>query len=476
LSTHDVSEIMSKDVTAILPGYQYVWNIHSARHIHIFHSILANDGPWYFGCVAEELSSRNPICATLLRITDHRFLDEDGRIVLAVQGLDRCRVVGKHGATSDLQIWPEEELVTDKLNGALESSRSFFSSMSDEQLFEGMSTNQPRADHATLSQAAIAASAAECYRCRKFEYAPVYLTEKPKGPDKTQALQSKPRDSNATKKIKDAIRNQEETKYETVFLSITELVNYDAFAYPSLIDASAVNSQALKNFWKNMSSKTQTEYIDEEVMFSSLMPEHGSKAASFTVDTEYCDQSFSTSRKLPPTLSSEGVEMMEWHLWKSLDEMIRLLNMAASANVPLSSQLLSLLPKRNDWPPEFVLEEYAKSLAMSGNTVDTAFSSPCARIDDVTKRNVTSTNNSTNYPSLRRALRLSHAIWMLLDGLAVSGFKPPPPTRAEVLAMESIGERLATAKAVLDGVNRVLRTLIPHIKKDGDGNQGGDGK
>ena len=54
--------------------------------------------------------------------------------------------------------------------------------------------------------------------------------------------------------------------------------------------------------------------------------------------------------------------LVEYHLWKSLDELIRLLNAVSTTPVPLSSQLMALLPKRNDWPEDFVLDEYSKSM------------------------------------------------------------------------------------------------------------------
>lgn len=156
---------------------------------------------------------------------------------------------------------------------------------------------------------------------------------------------------------------------------------------------------------------------------------------------------------------SSRKSIVEYHLWKSLDELIRLLNTASKSPVPLSSQLLALLPKRNDWPEEFVLDEYSKSMLSK--------TGPIVRIDDITKQSRSSVYDNTGYSSLRRALRLSHAVWLLLDGLAVTGVNPPPPSRAQVLAMESIFERLEVSKAVLDSVNEVLRNMIPHINKDG---------
>ena len=124
LSSEETSTIIGKDITAILPGYQYVWNVHSSEHCHMFHSILASAprGPWFFACLSSyDTFSDAPRYATLMRITDHRFQDEDGRIVLAVQAMDRLRVAKMSSPhltfqTGDFHIWPETELVKEKLN------------------------------------------------------------------------------------------------------------------------------------------------------------------------------------------------------------------------------------------------------------------------------------------------------------------------------------------------------------------------
>lgn len=96
------------------------------------------------------------------------------------------------------------------------------------------------------------------------------------------------------------------------------------------------------------------------------------------------------------------------------------------------------------------------------------FTTPFVRVDDIARRNGTAAINSNKYSSLRRALRISNVIWILLGGLAMSGADPPPPSTYEILATESIGERLNAAKLVLDGVNGVLRKLIP---QDGGGSE-----
>ncbi|KAL3794314.1 hypothetical protein HJC23_012439 [Cyclotella cryptica] len=493
LTTHDTFQIMQD---SILPGYQFVWNIHSPENCHMFHSILAKDAPWYFGCISlpplhkndepqgdievdkvkscrfiqRQLVDDSPLYATLLRITDHRFQDDDGSIALSVQAIDRCRVLRLSSSmpffSADLQIWPDVELVKDHLDGALLSSASFLSTDNGGQVIgeDGDDSWSRHVNPTTVSHAALAACVAESLRCRKFEYMPIYLTEKPRRPDNTQALASNLKDSKATTKIKDKLRQHEEEKHETKYLDVVQLVSYDAFSYSSLEDASVVNARALESFWDNLKVSTQ-QYSTEEELFSDLVD---SNFQSTTRSSNFQHQAtfFPSSANSPNTYSIEAVQMIEYHLWKSLDEMMRLLSMASAAPVPLSSQLLGLMPKRNDWPPEFVLEEHAKSLSASRSSIGMMFTSPFVRVDDIVTRNDTT---AINYSSLRRALRLSNVIWILLGGLAVSGADPPPPSTYEILAMESIGERLDAAKSVLDGVNGVLRKLIPQNGKDDSG-------
>jgi len=81
---------------------------------------------------------------------------------------------------------------------------------------------------------------------------------------------------------------------------------------------------------------------------------------------------------------------------------------------------------------------------------------------------VITSSNPTSYSSMRRAQRLSYAIWLLLDGVAMTGAEPSPPTRYEVLEMRSIEQRLDTSKQVLEGINEILEKMIPPgNQKDG---------
>lgn len=465
LTTDDLHEITSKEIKAILPGHQYVWNIHSPQHTHLFHSILSKEGPHFFACLSDyDQFSKKTQYATLMRICDHRFRDEDGRIVLAVQAMDRLRISKLSSSyislTGDFQIWPEIELVREKLSGAFPNEQVICDEVEDSECLT------QTVDPNSVSRAALAAAAADSYRCRNFEYAPIYLTEKPKGPDDAHSLHASPNDSKATKLIKEGIKKQEEeeNKYETDYLQVIELVNYDALAYRPLIDAAAVNSQAIKNFWTNSASDNEdSDFADDEELFAQLVNFNAApNSATFTIgsneDAEF-PTNFETYANAP---SNEGVAMMEYHLWIRIDELIRLVNKVSTTPVPLSSQLLALLPKRNDWPEDFVLDEYSKSmLSQTG---------PVVRIDEVTKQNRSTVYDNNGYSSLRRALRLSHSIWLLIDGMAVTGVEPPP-SRDEVLAMESIFERMSAATTILDNVNGVLKRLLPHIKNIGQGDQ-----
>mmetsp|Transcript_22941 Transcript_22941/g.47916 ORF Transcript_22941/g.47916 Transcript_22941/m.47916 type:complete len:670 (+) Transcript_22941:68-2077(+) len=488
---------------ALLPGYQYVWNIHNLQHCHMFHSILAGSAPWYFAHVhlpesssnsasnsasstssssEEEKGDKNtvvdnvqsyhdiqehlkssgitPLYGTLLRITDRRFRDEDGSIVLAVQAIDRIRV---HDVSSmpgtylrtDVQFSPDEELMRMYYDEALMSSASYLSSHGNNGDCEGAS-EAPSCPSA-VSGAARAAAVADTTRVRNFEFRPIFLEEKPKLPSSDNALRISASDSNATKRIKDAIRKQDREKEESSgpeYVGVLQLVDYDSFSYSSLGGAEVATSQALKRYWDELVKETTARggSTNEDDLFDGSGT-GGSSSTSF-----FLPEPMTSSSSSPPA-SLEATETMEYEVWCTLDKMIRLLSMAASATVPLPSQLLALLPKRYDWPRDFTLENYAQSLLTSRSSIG---QSPFVRLDVITS------SNPTSYSSMRRAQRLSYAIWLLLDGVAMTGAEPSPPTRYEVLEMRSIEQRLGTSKQVLEGINEILEKMIPPgNQKDG---------
>ena len=468
--------IQTADSAAILPGYQFVWNIHNPQHCHMFHSILSGPAPWYFAHVflpdslssatttatsesstqddipnidnteayndiQYELKRAQGLYGTLFRITDRRFHDEDGSVALAVQAIDKIRihnVSSKHPyLCTDVQLAPDDELMKMYFDKALMSSASILSShVTSNKVGEN---NPLSSSPSAVSGAARAAAVADSLRCRQFECLPIFLEEKPKRPNNIDALKTKSTDSNATRKIKDAILKQEREKADA-YMSVVQLMNYDKFSYGSLEDSESVTTRSLETYWKNL-ARAQTPSSEEDLFsesedFSSLfLPEPSSYVSS-----------------TPSSMSVEAVQMMEYHLWRSLDTMLRLLTMVSSATVPMPSQLMGLLPKRNDWPKDFLLEGAASSLENSGGNIGTSFKSPFVRVDQVAA-------TSSKYSSLRRAHRLSYVIWMLLDGLSIAGAESP--SRSDLLQMSSVLQRLEAAKLTIDGVNDILKQLIP---------------
>mmetsp|Transcript_6969 Transcript_6969/g.10813 ORF Transcript_6969/g.10813 Transcript_6969/m.10813 type:complete len:644 (+) Transcript_6969:30-1961(+) len=486
ITSHD--GIQTADSAAILPGYQFVWNIHNPQHCHMFHSILSGPAPWYFAHVflpgsssssattavasesstqdethptidnmesyngiQSELNSSQGLHGTLLRITDRRFHDEDGRIVLAVQAIEKIRIhnVSSKPGTSpylctDVQLAPDDELMRMYFDKALMSSASFLSSHDASRNRSGENdenddNNNPLSSPSAVSGAARAAAVADSLRCRQFECLPIFLEEKPKRPNSIEgALEAKPTDSNATKKVNSPPKAD-------AYMSVVQLMNYDKFAYGALRDADSVTTKSLETYWKNL-ARAQTPSAEED-LFSET-----ADSSSF-----FLPEPSSSISSTPTSTSVEAVQMMEYHLWRSLDNMLRLLSMVSSASVPLPSQLMGLLPKRDDWPADFLLEGAATSLENSGGNIGTSFKSPFVRVDQVAA-------SSSKYSPLRRAHRLSYVIWMLLDGLSMTG--NDQPTRRDVLKMTSVLARLEAAKRTIDGVNDILKQLIPPPKKE----------
>ncbi|KAL7469612.1 hypothetical protein ACHAXS_009868 [Conticribra weissflogii] len=516
----------NQDATnAILPGYQYVWNIHLPQHCHMFHSILAGSPPWYFGHlyfpqdagnmhrtssesnntgivldnirsheqVRNKIQSGNthdngPLFGTLLRITDRRLQDSDGKMILAVQSIDKFRVdslVSSPGTSPylvcNVEVWPEDELVGEYFDQALMTSASSISSRRQAEVVSDMDKKEDAAkfevvtDPTAVLGAARAAAVAESRRCRKFEFLPIFLEEKVRRPSRANSMM----ESTSTSPTK-AVEGDDGNDGEVEYGNIVQLSNFDAFAFHSLESCSSVTPRALKAYWANL--------VNGEVMLPDGTDLHYDDFLNHRDDSSYHKKPVSdvttnqASKSATTSFSPEAVEMMEYHLWKALDEMIRLLSMASSTPVPLPSQLLGLLPKRNDWPHGFILEEYANSLNLAGGTIGTFHQSEFVRVDCVTKREKGNTkcerdspqdsllssslSSSTPYSTLRRACRMSYAIWLLLDGLALTGSQPPPPPRNAILNMSSVGERLDAAKQTLDGINGVLRRMIPKKNKE----------
>jgi Lon protease-like protein len=161
----------------------------------------------------------------------------------------------------------------------------------------------------------------------------------------------------------------------------------------------------------------------------------------------------SNSPKKDSIIQSSDPIQLEYEVWVALDTMIRLLtklNPDQQMNVPIPTQMLGLIPKEpvtGSWPDGFALSEYAAKLEREKAMVGTATKSPFVQVDDV----------ASTYPALRRAHRLSYAVWMLLESIVVEGTKAV--SQQTILEMESISARLLAAKMHLDGINYALRLV-----------------
>ncbi|KAL3934833.1 MAG: hypothetical protein SGBAC_009528 [Bacillariaceae sp.] len=110
-----------------LPGYQNILNIHVPHYTHMFRKIMAGPKPWRFGHIylpggSENLSNPDyaleegtgaTMMGTLMQIAD-AFEQEDGRLAIIVQGVEKIRVVtsiqSEPFAMADVQLVPDDEV------------------------------------------------------------------------------------------------------------------------------------------------------------------------------------------------------------------------------------------------------------------------------------------------------------------------------------------------------------------------------
>lgn len=148
----------------------------------------------------------------------------------------------------------------------------------------------------------------------------------------------------------------------------------------------------------------------------------------------------------------EATEEMEYQLWIALDEMLRLIQAAMNGSVPIPSQLLGLLPTNplREWPSSFQLESYASQLEAKNASIGTHTKSPFVRVC-----------LCESYPALRRANRLSYAIWILLDNILAAVGAKDTLSQQDLLELKSVNDRLELAFRHLESINTVLRNSMP---------------
>jgi Lon protease-like protein len=331
-----------------LPGYQNVLNIHVPHYTHMFRKILAGPKPWRFGHVYLPGGSENlgnpqyalkegtdaTLVGTLMQISDV-FEQEDGRLTMIVQGVERFQVKeslqSEPFAMATVQLLPDDEVAS-----------SLLSSPSD---------LSPHAKYAD-----------DFEEWNKWEILPTTWDD-----PENHGLRA-----------------------------ISPLSNYNSQFYP------------------------------DEVVIG---------------DTEAASTIFLAS-----------TEEMEYQLWIALDEMLRLIQTAMNGSAPIPSQLLGLLPTKpfKKWPNSFQLESYASQLEAKNASIGTHTKSPFVRV-----------GLCDSYPALRRANRLSYAIWILLDSILAAVGANDKLSQQELLELTSANDRLELAYQHLESINTVLRNSMP---------------
>jgi len=153
-----------------LPGHQDVLNVHQWQYRHMFRTLLAGPKPWIFGHLYLEggtknlnskeysLGDKNSKAArvgTLMRVCDYTEVEEDGRMILAVQALDRFRVIRSTPSSS----------------GPLSYNSATVELLPDREDLGRHAAGAPASlDAIGVAKAATAASAAEGSRWRPFEF------------------------------------------------------------------------------------------------------------------------------------------------------------------------------------------------------------------------------------------------------------------------------------------------------------------
>ena len=156
----------------------------------------------------------------------------------------------------------------------------------------------------------------------------------------------------------------------------------------------------------------------------------------------------------PRSAVEEEVLELERQVWIRLDQMLRLLEAAQpGVRIPVPTQLLGLLPTA-EWSrsssEEFRLEAYAQQLQNQRNSqVGTGTKSPFVRLSAV----------YPEYPVLRRASRLSYAIWVLVGSIGL-GSSTSTMNKQAYLETHSLRMRLNKTIQHMDGINTILTQIV----------------
>jgi len=324
-----------------LPGFQNVLNVHVAHYTHMFRKLIyERPKPWLYGHVvlpdgSENLNNPNyflnpnknennvTYTGTLMQITD--FVEqEDGRLTLVVQALERMKILEEaaqhvpYAVASKIQIDPD-----------LESSETYWL-----RLIGNTPTDFALSMAYMNSAQSMAAKEAELLRDYEFRHTSMVKQEN-----------------------------------EVVFLSPLSHVNSSAF-----VNYDSMNGQLLDSFQKRLRQEAENKGLDDILLLTS--PSSGLTTELLEIlESPRNDWVF------------KDLVKKERQVWIELDAMFKCLQklqplMDLSKVLPL--ELLCLLPNDvKDWPKDFLFTKYAteaeeKSQSVGSNDSIVSF----LRLDD----------------------------------------------------------------------------------------------
>jgi hypothetical protein len=210
----------------------------------------------------------------------------------------------------------------------------------------------------------------------------------------------------------------------------------------------------------DFSKRVQTTM--EEYLSQSPMEMHHGECSLFDapddVDMEDTHGTFlhgegtaATSDETKSLAAQQHVLEVERKVWLEMDKLcknLRHLNPRGNTQMPIPTQVLSLIPPGNLWPEDFGLALYVRQLV---------------RAHGVLARNKYKFSNGfqvvpKDYPPLRRARRLSYILWNVF--LEQDTMDVPSGEMQRVLEIHSIASRLESGLLQLQTINRILQTLI----------------
>lgn len=402
-----------------LPGFQNVLNVHEPHYTHMFRTLLLkHQPPWYFGHLYLPGGSEN------LGNPEFALPAEQKETTITESSLPTLDELKQQVKVTTIATLMQ---VTDYIEQ--DDGRLTLIVQAVDRI-EILGANQ-QVPHAVAAKVRLVPDTESWYdlhvKPNVGQQAPLDLTLRESLQHAMQAVAVRqgqllrPLEYHATTTLDQTIKD---SNNNLPLGGVSSLTNVNASAR---VDFDAMHQDLQKVYLQVMATKAQ-DYGSDEILIA---------ATTMSVQN--------TS-----TITHAKVAALEVDLWVSLDRMIRLLEQVQppTVRIPVPTQLLSLLPTNNvTWPAGFRLETFAKSLQATQARVGTLSQTPFCRISE----------QYPLYPPIRRASRLSYAIWALLEGIGVGRVGL---TRQDLLQMASVQKRLQATLKYLEAINEVIEQMM----------------